>query len=1202
VYDVTVPGTYNFTLKNGLCIHDTSETGYLQRKLVKAMEDCKINYDYTVRNASGSIIQFIYGEDGMDPIKIEAQSLPYIEMDYQRLRSEYLLTPEDDLEHITNNTKMSEKALREHFEQVVEDREFMITKIFKNRQNNSFMYPVSFTRIINNAKAMMSKYSIDKCTSDLSPSYILEAINTLSEELFINPNNKGNKFIQIMIRAWMSPKQVLLKYRLNKEVFDYVITQIKTRFFEAIAHPSEMVGVVAAQSIGEPCTQLTLNSVDWHTELLLKVDDNLERVKIGDYIDRIVSMADKEHTEEHPNDTKLVWIKEKNVQVLSCDEDGKIKWEQVEAVTKHPPINKDGSNTLLKVTLQSGRSVIATKAKSFLKRHNNKIVEINGDELNVGDYLPVSTILPIEQSMQMTTLDLSRYLSKKEFVFMTEVQKARKEHSSGGHWWKRGSFKLPYSRPDSFARTFINNLGEQTYVNGCVYPKKCHYTTTTLPENMPLDERFGFMVGAYAAEGCTTQHHVLISNNDADFNAKVDMFCKQYNIGYHTDHRVLENGTTTLRLHSLVLAKLFSSMLGKGSSNKRLPPWILQAPTEFKKGVIDGYFSGDGTVTKNDRNVISASSTSHGLLEDIQQILVMFDIQSTIHPHDTPRYEEKRNRFQTTQMSYKLSISCGNTKRFAEQFKLTILEKQSRLAAMLDKNTYFTYSRNDIVPDIITQKYGCISVHRDKLSSMVNDPTLCKADKQVFENVLSENIAYDRVKSIEEVVSDHPYVYDLTVSNTKNFNLYNGLAMRDTFHHSGISSASKAVRGVPRIKELLSVTKNIKAPSMTVYLNPTIKSDKMRANEVLKSVQTTFFKDIVKSSKIYYDASDFNTGVEDDKEFVKTYKELMDLDLIKDVSTAPWLLRIEINRDRLLDEGINMMSLYHILQEYYEDMITCMFSDDNSHNLVFRIKLIEDLSNNADEDRDYITELKALEKNIMENIVIKGVKNVNKAMMNKQDFMEYNPETMQFDKANEWIIDTSGTNLIDVMAHPKVDFTRTISNDINEIYDLLGVEAARAALYNELSGVIADAELYVNYRHIALLVDTMTNRGYLLSIDRHGINRVDIGPLAKCSFEETTDMLIKAGIFSEVDKITGVSANIMLGQIPPCGTGDSEVLIDELKLMNILDSEMAAEEVQPTESLYEDLCGMDNLAFDFTLPPANSVDVPTVNDFEVAIK
>ena len=102
-------------------------------------------------------------------------------------------------------------------------------------------------------------------------------------------------------------------------------------------------------------------------------------------------------------------------------------------------------------------------------------------------------------------------------------------------------------------------------------------------------------------------------------------------------------------------------------------------------------------------------------------------------------------------------------------------------------------------------------------------------------------------------------------------------------------------------------------------------------------------------------------------------------------------------------------------------------------------------------------------------------------------------------------------------------------------------------LYSEINNVFAMSGAYVNSRHISLLVDTMTNRGYLMPMDRHGINKSDRGPLAKCSFEETPDIIARAAIFGELDKVTSVSANIMLGQEVPIGTGSVDVLFDEDK-------------------------------------------------------
>ena len=1049
----------------------TAETGYLQRKLIKAMEDCKIAYDYTVRNASGSIIQFLYGEDGMNPIKIESQTLPTINMTYEQLYKDHLLSMADVKDTLLLNEEVKkdlvedptiwEQDMKQHFEDILKDREYMITQVFGGKQESTFMYPISFTRIINNAKAMLKKYGAT-VTSDLNPTYVLKTLKDLCKELYVNNNNPGNTFLQILLRCHLSPKQVMVNYRFNKDVFDHMVQQIKLRFYEAIASPSEMVGVVAAQSIGEPATQLTLNSVEWNTDILLSMNGRLERVKIGDFIDKIVDTAAPEHTEKHHNDTTLVWIKDKNVRIMSCNEDGKMSWETVEAVTQHPPINKDGTNVLLKVTLQSGREVIATKAKSFLKRHNNKIVEINGDELQVGDYLPVSSVLPTSD-ISITHMDVSQY--------------------------------------------FPNT------------------------KSLILNEELGFLMGTYAAKGY-----------------------------------VSSNSTDTLDIDTLLY--VFNNMMG---AKRRLPAWVLQAPHEFMVGLISGYFSGVHTYVDQDTETISISLTSKGLLEDIQQVLVKYGIMTSINMHATV---------------YKLNISCRNTKKFAETFKLTIKEKQQQLDCLKDKHTYFESGQFDVVPDIVTEALGTITIHREKLSELLKLPSLTEGDREVIYNAMQEDVLYDKVVSIEEYTSAHPYVYDFTVSNTKNFNIFNGLAMRDTFHHSGISSASKAVRGVPRIKELLSVTKNIKSPSMVIYLKDEFKRDKMASNKVLKSIHTTLFRDIVKSSKIYFDADDFNTDIEDDRQFVDTYRELAALQLYDPINASPWLLRIEIDREKLLDECLSMLDLYSVLAEHYNDTISCMFSDDNSNNLIFRIKLPDDTTT-PDDDKDYITDLKALEKNIMDNTIIKGVKNIQKAIMNKEEKNRYNQDTMTFEKDFEWVISTAGTNMLDVLSHPGVEFSKTVSNDINETYELFGIEAARQALYNELFAVIDSAELYVNYRHLALLVDTMTNRGYLLSIDRHGINRVDFGPLAKCSFEETTDMLIKAGIFAEVDKINGVSANIMLGQIPPCGTGDCDVLIDEHKLMEYLTDANDPEDA-PTDlsALLEDdvetACALDRMTFNFS--------------------
>ena len=158
----------------------------------------------------------------------------------------------------------------------------------------------------------------------------------------------------------------------------------------------------------------------------------------------------------------------------------------------------------------------------------------------------------------------------------------------------------------------------------------------------------------------------------------------------------------------------------------------------------------------------------------------------------------------------------------------------------------------------------------------------------------------------------------------------------------------------------------------------------------------------------------------------------------------------------------------------------------------------------------------------------------------KEEYMEMKQEV------KTWVLETDGVNILEILNSKYVDPTRTLSNDIHEINNTFGIEAAREALIEMMEELF---EEYINLRHIGLLSDIMTNKGILTPINRQGINVGDTGPLGKCSFEDTTDQLIKAGIFGEVDHLQGVSSNIMLGQLIKSGTGLCDILLDEEKLV-----------------------------------------------------
>jgi len=369
----------------------------------------------------------------------------------------------------------------------------------------------------------------------------------------------------------------------------------------------------------------------------------------------------------------------------------------------------------------------------------------------------------------------------------------------------------------------------------------------------------------------------------------------------------------------------------------------------------------------------------------------------------------------------------------------------------------------------------------------------------------------------------------------------------NTFHLSGVASASKAVRGVPRLKELLSVSKNIKAPSCIIYMNDSIKTYK-EATTAKNTIETTYLKDLLISSSIVFEPENAPLPSTDEniKLSCKNFEGFDDPDDDDMISSSPWILRFKLSQAKMFSKQVEPLDIYCTLKSFYGDTISIQFSELNGSNegSVFRISL-----RNIRGD-DIITHLKALEYNMLEKILIKGIERINKVSVTKKENEDVlNDDSMMktFIKKDYFILETDGTNLQAVLANPNVDPYRTVSNDIIEIHEIFGIEAARQALYNEIDDILNSATS-VNHRHIALLVDTMTSKGHLLSIDRHGINRSEIGPLAKCSFEETSDILIKAGVFGELDKITGVSANIMLGQISKSGTGDTKILLDESKL------------------------------------------------------
>jgi DNA-directed RNA polymerase II subunit RPB1 len=229
------------------------------------------------------------------------------------------------------------------------------------------------------------------------------------------------------------------------------------------------------------------------------------------------------------------------------------------------------------------------------------------------------------------------------------------------------------------------------------------------------------------------------------------------------------------------------------------------------------------------------------------------------------------------------------------------------------------------------------------------------------------------------------------------------------------------------------------------------------------------------------------------------------------------------------------------------------------------------------DQQDQIQLLRGFQEKLLGSVVLRGIQNIEKVILRKvKDTVVESAGS--FKRQDIWVLDTIGTNLMDVIGLDYVDGSRTFSNDINEVYNVLGIEAARQTIYNEIVDVIEFDGVYVNHHHFSLLCDRMTFSFKMISIFRHGINNDNIGPIAKASFEETPEMFMKAAKHGELDTMRGVSANAMCGQEGFYGTSAFQVILDldEMTLLGdavIVKDESFEEVVDFINSNERDVCG-----------------------------
>ncbi len=306
-----------------------------------------------------------------------------------------------------------------------------------------------------------------------------------------------------------------------------------------------------------------------------------------------------------------------------------------------------------------------------------------------------------------------------------------------------------------------------------------------------------------------------------------------------------------------------------------------------------------------------------------------------------------------------------------------------------------------------------------------------------------------------------------------------------TFHYAGVREFNITL-GLPRLIEIVDARKKPSTAIMEIYLDEEYKYSEEKAKEIARKIETTTIENIAKEIIV----NPFEGAI------------------------------IVLDQEMLMDKGVTPETVIKVLEKL---KLGKVYQDEEDPNTI-RIDL-------KPEKADY-TKIERIRVKISE-AKVKGIKGINKVIIQK--------------RGDEYILVAEGSNLAEVMKIPGVDYRRVYTNNIAEIEEVLGIEAARSAIIREVINVLEDQGLDVDIRHVMLLADMMTWTGKVKQVGRMGIAGEKTGVLARAAFEMTVQKLAEAAVSGEEDPLVGVTENVIVGQPVPVGTGIVEIYMTPYK-------------------------------------------------------
>jgi hypothetical protein len=485
-----------------------------------------------------------------------------------------------------------------------------------------------------------------------------------------------------------------------------------------------------------------VKSVTGDTEIIIIEDGKAKCVTIGEWIDKQLD-SNREKIEQHgPEQMNLELLNLTNkVYIPTCDDDGKTSWGEMTAITRHDP-----GNNLYEIKTHGGRKVIVAESKSLIvwNERTKKFEMKHTPDIKVGESVPVTMNLPTPPIIN-DFVDMTEYFPKTEYLYGTDFHKAKKsidnemegrERIPAG-WWNENNnktFVLPYPKKSLVTRA-LERSNMESIKEGYIFPYAASREPILLPEKFKLNKENGIFIGLFLADGNVDieSGYVQITKKEYSVKKFVKEWFEKHGISFKENKRVTDRGTIEdIRGYSTLMAKFLTMFVGHGAENKYVPNEAFTAPDEFIIGLLNGYFSGDGYVSKD---AVIVGSISEKLIDGISMLCSRFGMFGRITK--TQRFVNNLGTENIKPM-YTLSIRGQWAKIFEKKIDLINVPKNNKLEEMMSSAKYKNFTeQNDVVLD------------------------------QIIE-----------IKKIG--VEKYPKLYDITVPSTKIFMISNGLNCYDT--------------------------------------------------------------------------------------------------------------------------------------------------------------------------------------------------------------------------------------------------------------------------------------------------------------------------------------------------------------------------------------------------------------------------------------